>query len=95
MTMPRPDRGAIISGSRRSSPASPVSLALALRSNRAQVRYWLWLAASMKFLVPFAALVALGGQFGWRVVRPRFRSPNWLVVDGRGEPAVLRAGFAP
>ena len=25
-------------------------LALLLRSNRAEVRYWLWLAASMKFL---------------------------------------------
>jgi len=28
-------------------------LALALRNNRAQVRYWLWLAASVKFLIPF------------------------------------------
>ncbi len=27
---------------------------LALRKNRAQTRYWLWLAASMKFLLPFS-----------------------------------------
>jgi uncharacterized protein (TIGR03435 family) len=40
-------------------------LTLACRNNRAQVRYWLWLAASLKFLIPFAALTALGGQFGW------------------------------
>jgi hypothetical protein len=32
-------------------------LTLALRRHRAQVRYWLWLAASVKFLVPFALLV--------------------------------------
>ena len=26
---------------------------LALRRNRPRVRYWLWVAASVKFLVPF------------------------------------------
>lgn len=41
-------------------------LALALRKNRAQVRYWLWLAASMKFLIPFSLLVSVGNQFAWR-----------------------------
>lgn len=40
-------------------------LVLALRHNRASVRYWLWFAASVKFLVPFAALAALGRQFSW------------------------------
>lgn len=30
-------------------------LTLALRKNRAQTRYWVWLAASMKFLMPVAA----------------------------------------
>jgi bla regulator protein blaR1 len=38
-------------------------LTLALRKNRASVRYWLWLAASLKFLVPFSLLVALGSVF--------------------------------
>jgi uncharacterized protein (TIGR03435 family) len=32
----------------------------AFRGNRAQVRYWLWLSASLKFLVPFALLLNLG-----------------------------------
>jgi bla regulator protein blaR1 len=41
-------------------------LTLTLRRNRAAVRYWLWLAASVKFLVPFAVLVSVGSQFGWR-----------------------------
>lgn len=41
-------------------------LALALRQHRAAVRYWLWLAVSVKFLVPFSVLVNIGGQLGWR-----------------------------
>jgi bla regulator protein blaR1 len=41
-------------------------LTLVLKNNRAAVRYWLWLAASIKFLVPFSLLVSVGGQFGWR-----------------------------
>ena len=32
-----------------------------LRRNPARVRYGLWLAASLKFLVPFSLLIALGG----------------------------------
>ena len=36
-------------------------LTLAFRQSRAQVRYAIWMAASVKFLVPFALLVAIGG----------------------------------
>ncbi len=35
-------------------------LALLLRKNSPKVRYWVWLSASLKFLVPFALLVSLG-----------------------------------
>jgi bla regulator protein blaR1 len=35
-------------------------LTLMLRKNQARARYWLWLAASIKFLIPFSLLVALG-----------------------------------
>jgi bla regulator protein blaR1 len=34
--------------------------ALALKSNRAGTRYWLWLAASFKFLIPFTLLMSIG-----------------------------------
>ena len=34
-------------------------LTLVLRENHARVRYWLWLAASVKFLIPFSLLVAV------------------------------------
>ena len=33
-------------------------LTLALKKNRAQVRYWVWFTASVKFLAPLALLVA-------------------------------------
>src|SRR5579862_3891483 len=39
-------------------------LTLFLRKNRAYVRYWLWLVASLKFLLPFSILVAVGGLLG-------------------------------
>jgi len=40
-------------------------LTLALRKNRAQTRYWVWLAASVKFLIPFSLLMFLGSYFEW------------------------------
>src|SRR5580658_8720023 len=43
-------------------------LTLMLRTNSARVRYWIWLAASLKFLIPFWLLIGLGNQFGWRHV---------------------------
>src|ERR1700679_2797406 len=35
-------------------------LTLALRRNHARVRYAVWLAASIKFLIPFSLLVSVG-----------------------------------
>ena len=45
-------------------------LALALRRNRAAVRYWVWMVASIKFLVPFSVFVAVG-----ELLRPRAAAP--------------------
>ena len=39
-------------------------LTLAFRRNRAQVRYWLWFSASVKFLIPFSILLTLGSLLG-------------------------------
>lgn len=37
-------------------------LTLTLKKNRAAIRYWLWLAASIKFLIPFSLLVWIGSH---------------------------------
>ncbi|HUN82774.1 MAG TPA: M56 family metallopeptidase [Terracidiphilus sp.] len=37
-------------------------LAAALKKNHARTRYWIWLAASLKFLLPFSLLVAMGSM---------------------------------
>jgi bla regulator protein blaR1 len=40
-------------------------LSLFLRRSQARVRCWLWLAASMKFLIPFSLLVSIGSRWAW------------------------------
>ena len=40
-------------------------LTLILRKNHARARYWLWLAASVKFLIPFSLLVSIGSHLAW------------------------------
>lgn len=51
-------------------------LTLALRKNRAQVRYWLWFTASLKFFVPFWLLMSLGGSIGWTPSTQRSTNPS-------------------
>ena len=41
-------------------------LTLALRKNTARLRYWVWVCGSVKFLVPFSFLMAIGGRLEWR-----------------------------
>src|ERR1700730_2049083 len=61
-------------------------LALSLKRNQARVRHWLWLAASVKFLVPFAALVALGGQFGWQSAASVVQPDVTFVIGAISQP---------
>ena len=46
-------------------------LTLALRRNGARTRFWLWFAASLKFLLPFTLLAALGTQVAHLLPAPR------------------------
>jgi bla regulator protein blaR1 len=54
-------------------------LTFAFKRSRAAVRYWLWFAASVKFLVPFSLLVGIGSRLGWRTV-PAAIEPAWSAV---------------
>jgi uncharacterized protein (TIGR03435 family) len=61
-------------------------LALTLRRNRAAVRYWLWLAASVKFLLPFSLLVSAGTELARRTTTP-IEPPQWsYAVDQISRP---------
>ncbi|HEY3455706.1 MAG TPA: M56 family metallopeptidase [Bryobacteraceae bacterium] len=66
-------------------------LTLALKKNRAALRYWLWLAASVKFIVPFSLLVNVGGLVRWRTtpIPPQIQSLS--VIETVSQP-FLRAG---
>src|SRR5262245_16688650 len=59
---------------------------LAFRKNHAAIRHALWLAASVKFLVPFAALTALGAELGRWLPRPVRITEVVLVTDSVREP---------
>jgi uncharacterized protein (TIGR03435 family) len=61
-------------------------LTLVLKRNRAHVRYCVWLAASMKFLIPFAVLVAIGRQFGWQSSISVARPEVPFVVEAISQP---------
>jgi uncharacterized protein (TIGR03435 family) len=53
-------------------------LMLVLKRNHAQTRYWLWLTASMKFLIPLSLLVSAGSSWGW--AKARLTQPGFIVV---------------
>jgi bla regulator protein blaR1 len=61
-------------------------LTFAFRKNQARIRHSLWLAASLKFLVPFSLLMSLGR----RLASPRFslsgRSGLFSAVEGFSQP---------
>jgi len=79
-------------------------LTLALRKNPARTRYWIWLAASVKFLIPFSLLFGVGSHMarsrGLTKVQPRvlfamsevsqpFIQPTMSTIARTGPPAHL------
>jgi bla regulator protein blaR1 len=54
-------------------------LTLVLRKNHARTRYWIWLAASVKFLVPFFLLVSAGGRVQWTHSSPPPRQVSTAI----------------
>jgi len=75
-------------------------LTLILRRNSARARYWVWFAASMKFLVPLAPLMSLGRQLAARAMTPgamasmKFLAPLASLVSP-GQQLAARAMTPP
>lgn len=61
-------------------------LALALRKNSARVRYWLWMAASVKFLVPFSLLIAAGSHFARPAQTKLTQTSAYVAIDAMSQP---------
>ena len=71
-------------------------LTVASRKNRAQVRYWLWFSASLKFLVPFAALMSLGSHLQWAPAAHKIATPSvTFAMEQIARPFSETAALAP
>jgi bla regulator protein blaR1 len=67
-------------------------LTLVLKNNRARTRYWLWLAASLKFLVPFALLISMGSHIEWRKGR---EAATLFLMDQARPPLAVAPAVTP
>lgn len=65
-------------------------LTLAFRQNGANVRFSLWLAASLKFLLPFPLIALIGRHLRWESA-PALRetSPFYVIADGFMSPGAV------
>jgi uncharacterized protein (TIGR03435 family) len=62
-------------------------LTLFLRHHSARARYWLWLAASLKFLIPFSLLVAIGNRLSWlRTSTPSTTPSLYFAIEEISQP---------
>jgi bla regulator protein blaR1 len=73
-------------------------LTFLLRKNHAQARYWLWLTASVKFLIPFSLLVNLGSLLAWSHAAPAPTGSLYVAVEAISqpfsEPAIVNPSIA-
>ncbi len=73
-------------------------LTLCFATNRAGVRYGLWFAASLKFLIPFSLIVATGNALRWETAPAVALDLKWSVAEAASDlrlPEVLADMAAP
>jgi len=70
-------------------------LTLALRKNSARVRHWVWVAAALKFLVPFSLLIALGSFAPLRTVVVPTPTHFSNVMEQVSQPFTLTTVSSP
>jgi len=63
-------------------------LTLLLRKEHARVRYWLWMAASLKFLLPFALLIGLGSLFALPDFHSGRQAATYVAIEQVSQPFV-------
>ena len=71
-------------------------LTLAFRKHRANVRYWLWFSASLKFFVPFSLLIGLGSHVRWAPATKAIAPPAVsIAIEQVSEPFPETVSFTP
>jgi uncharacterized protein (TIGR03435 family) len=72
-------------------------LTLPLRKHNAKARHWLWLTASLKFLIPFSLLVTIGSQFSLAPpAAPSVRPVVYFAIEEISQPfSQLGVRFSP
>ena len=76
--------------------AAAALLTLALRKHYARARYWIWLAASIKFLIPFSLLVAVGSHLAWQRDPAETTKPMlYFAIEELSQPFTQGAILAP
>jgi uncharacterized protein (TIGR03435 family) len=69
---------------------------ITLRRNSPRLRYWLWLAASIKFLIPFSWLVSMGARIQLPPDTPSFHAVTVQRISTTFAPvSVFPASAAP
>ncbi len=61
-------------------------LARLLRKNQARIRYWLWMTASVKFLIPFSLLVSLGSHLPWPSHAVAPKTSPYVAIEEMSQP---------
>ena len=69
-------------------------LTLALKKNQARVRYWVWMIASAKFLVPFSVLMDAGSWLRSMIAAPVARPAVALAIEQIAAPIQSAQGVA-
>jgi beta-lactamase regulating signal transducer with metallopeptidase domain len=70
-------------------------LTLAFRKNGARVRFLIWLAASVKFLIPFSLFVWVGEYLRWETAPSLPSDSGFLILGQIAQPAhVVTSDFA-
>jgi uncharacterized protein (TIGR03435 family) len=63
-------------------------LILFFRKNNARVRFWIWLAASAKFLIPFSLFIVIGSSldFGWKESGKVVQQNSFTYIETISQP---------
>jgi uncharacterized protein (TIGR03435 family) len=70
-------------------------LTLTLRQNQARARYWLWMTASVKFLIPFSLLVGMGTHLVWPHAYAASKVRVYVAMEQAGQPFVESTMLPP